>query len=297
MAIVRKIPAERNLRKKQVAAYVRVSSEMEEQDGSFETQIEYYEKKIKGNPDWEFAGVYAEKKSGTSREGRKEFNRMIKDVKLGKIDLILCKSISRWGRNMVEAVQAIRELMGYRVNVVLEQEGLDTRTPGIAFQLNLAASVAQSESESISENQKWVYKKLAEQGVFRANPGTYFGYNTDDRSFHPDENAKYVRGMFKHYLRGETYAEIADWLNDQGVKTRRGNPFSGSNIKSILTNEVYVGDVQFGKHPSRNVITGELDEYQVKKYVREHHEGLVDRATWDAVQKKITSEAKHRSRS
>ena len=197
---------------------------------------------------------------------------------------------------MVEAVQAIKVLMGHRVNVVFEQEGIDTRAPGITFQLNLTASIAQSESESISENQKWVYKKLAEQGVFRANPGRYFGYNTDDRNFHPDKNAKYVRGVFKHYLRGETFTEIVDWLNDQGAKTRRGNPFSGSNVKSILTNEVYVGDVQFGKHPSQNVITGELDEYQVKKYVRDHHEGLVDRATWDAVQKKILSSDKKRKR-
>ena len=104
--------------------------------------------------------------------------------------------------------EAIKVLMGHRVNVVFEQEGIDTRAPGITFQLNLAASIAQSESESISENQKWVYKKLAEQGVFRANPGRYFGYNTDDRNFHPDKNAKYVRGVFKHYLRGETFTEI-----------------------------------------------------------------------------------------
>ena len=284
---VTKITANRNLRKPRVAAYARVSSLM--QEDSFETQREYFEKKIRSNPDWEFAGVYGEQVSWTHVEERKEFNQMVKDAMHGKIDLILCKRVSRWARNTVEGLKAIKLLAGNRVYVVFEQEGIDTRMPGIVLQLNLAASIAQSESESISENLKWTYRKRAEQGIFRPRKGIYFGFDTGDGQFKPDGNAEYVREIFRRYRDGEKASEIAKWLNSEGKRTARGNQFTAGNVKGILENEKYVGDVWFGKSPSRNIITGEPDKFQVNRYMKDHHEGIIDRETWDEVQCKLKS--------
>ncbi len=146
---VTKIPSFRNQRKTQVAAYIRVSSTMKTQDESYENQAAYYEKQIGSNPEWELAGIYGEKVSGTHAQNRDEFQRLITDALDGKIDLILCKSVSRWARNVVDGLNSIKLLTGRGVHIYFEQECIDTRTPGILLQLNLAASVAQSESESI----------------------------------------------------------------------------------------------------------------------------------------------------
>ncbi len=279
---VTKIPSFRNQRKTQVAAYIRVSSTMKTQDESFENQAAYYESQISSNPEWELAGIYGEKVSGTHAENRDEFQRLIKDAMDGKIDLVLCKSVSRWARNVVDGLQSIKLLTGRGVHIFFEQEGIDTRTPGILFQLNLAASVAQSESESISENLKWSYKQKTAQGKFYANKNRYFGYDTKGDEFKINEDAECVRYIFNSYVNGMSVTEIADRLNKAGMKTGQGNDWTTSSVHCILKNEVYVGDVIFRKTPSRNIITGEIDEDWQPKYVRNHHVGIIDRETWDA---------------
>jgi len=222
--------------------------------------------------------------SGTHAENLEEFQKLIKDAVDGKIDLILCKSVSRWARNTVEGLQSIKLLTGNGVHIFFEQEGIDTRTPGIILQLNLAASVAQSESESISENLKWNYRQRTAKGEFWAVKGRYFGYDSEGDTFTENDNAQYVRMMFDWYLEGLNFTEIAEELNKLGVPTLRGNQWSCGSVRCILRNEVYVGDVIFRKHPSRNVITREIDKDWKPKYVKDHHQGIVSRETWDAVQ-------------
>ena len=112
----------------------------------------------------------------------------------------------------------------------------------------------------------------------------YFGYNTDDGEFTPDENAQYVKLIYKRYLAGKSLRNIADELNIEGVKNVRGRGWSAGTIRNILHNEVYVGDMSYGKTPSRNVITGVPDEVQSGKYVKDHHKGIISREMWDAVQ-------------
>ena len=114
-----------------------------------------------------------------------------------------------------------------------------------------------------------------------------YDFNTDEHVFKPDENAKYVREIFSLYLQGEGFTEIARHLNERGVFNRKGKPWRGESIKRILQNEVYVGDVRFQKNPSRNVITKEVDEFQISKYVKDHHEGIVSRNIWNRVQEKL----------
>lgn len=286
------IPAERNTRNLYVAAYVRVSSKSKVQEESYEAQATYYENKIKNTPGWDFVGVYGERESGTHAENRDEFQRMIQDALARKIDLIICKSVSRWARNTVDALKTIRLLNDHFVHVIFEQEDVDTRTPGHLFKLNLSCAVAQAESESISENLKWLYRKRAERGIFKAVSGRYFGFNTDDGNFTPDENAKYVRQMFQEYVSGKTLREIAKGL--EGVKNNKGKQVSASQVKSILANEVYKGDLHICKSVSRNVITGEPDAEQYGKYIEGHHEAIVGADLWAKAQKRLEAEARPR---
>lgn len=124
------------------------------------------------------------------RGNRTGFNRMIADALEGKIDLILCKSISRWARNAVDSMKAIKQLTGNDVHIIFDEQGIDTRDPGNIFRLNLYSAIAQSESESISENCKWTYRNKVAQGKVKPKKNIYFGYNTDDGEFTPDENAQ-----------------------------------------------------------------------------------------------------------
>lgn len=279
------IPAERHMRNLRVAAYVRVSSTVKEQHESYEAQAIYYENKIKNTPGWDFAGIYGERLSGTHAENRDEFQCMIMDALGRHIDLIMCKSVSRWARNTVDGLKAVRLLTNNRVHIIFEQEGVDTRQPGHAFPLHLACAVAQAESESISDNLKWVHRNRARNGVFRAQRGRYFGFATDDGSFTPDENAKYVRYMYQAFVSGKAIAEIARELD--GVKNNRGDPISSSQVRSILKNEVYKGDLHICKTPSRNVITGELDKEQYGRYMEKHHAAIVDAHLWGLAQKRF----------
>ena len=278
-------PAERYTRNLRVAAYVRVSSDSEDQDGSYEAQATYYENEIRNHSGWDFAGVYGERLSGTHSENREEFQRMIRDALDKKIDLILCKSVSRWARNTVDGLKAVRRLNDNRVHIIFEQEGIDTRKPGHVFQLNLACAIAQAESESTSENLKWLYRKRAERGIFKAVRGRYFGFNTDDGNFTPDENAKYVRQIFQEFADGKSISEIARGL--EGVKNNRGNPISPSQIRSILMNEIYKGDLHICKSESKNVITGEPDKEQYGRYITGNHEAIVSEHLWARAQKRL----------
>lgn len=291
---VERIVSLRNSRKPQVAAYVRVSSLMEAQDESYEAQAEHYEKFIRGHTEWEFAGVYGERISGTHSENRPEFQRMIEDAIAMKIDIIYCKSVSRWARNAVEALESIKYLTGNNVRIIFEQEGIDTKNPSTLLQLSLASAISQSESESISENIKWLYRKRAERGIYIPNKGRHFGYNTDAHTFVPDGNAKYVRLMFERFAEGRSMGEIEKEL--KGVTDNNGKPITKARISQILKNEIYVGDKEFGKVPQRNVITGKPDEVQVKNYVRDHHEPIVSRKTWDIVQARLEREKLERDR-
>ena len=284
---VTRIESVRERRKKRVAAYIRVSTGMETQEGSYENQAGYYEQKIRANPTWDFAGVYGDVESGTHSDNRDGLNQLIQDANEMKVDLILCKSVSRWARNAVDAMDTIREVQSHHVEIIFEQEGISTNNPAMLLQLNLAASIAQAESESISENMKWYYRNRAEQGKFKAKKGAYFGFNTDDGKFASDENAQYVKLMFAHFLGGAGYKEIALELNTMGVKRQKGKEFTAAAVRGVLTNPVYVGDVEFGRTPSRNVITGELDKAQYHRYLENHHEGIIERETWDAVQAKM----------
>lgn len=143
-------------KRKKAAAYARVSRDTERLMNSVSAQISYYSSLIQGNPEWEYAGVYADCGiSGTDISKRDEFIRMLADCEAGKIDIILCKSISRFARNTVDLLETVRHLKELGIEVRFEKEHINSLSEDGELMLSLLASFAQEESRSISENCKW----------------------------------------------------------------------------------------------------------------------------------------------
>jgi DNA invertase Pin-like site-specific DNA recombinase len=187
-----------------VAAYCRVSSESYEQHMSFESQIRYYTNYITSNPSWHFAGIYAEKAIGTDFGKRDEFNRMLKDAKSGKIDLILIKSISRFGRNTLPFLRSLNELSQRNVVVHFEMEDIRTDDPDMQVTIATITAITQSESEHKSRDIKCGIQRNFEKGKVHLNHSQFLGYtkDKDGNLVIVEEEAEIVRLIFDLYLKG-----------------------------------------------------------------------------------------------
>ena len=147
------------------AAYARVSTGKEEQQTSIVAQKEYYTDYIKSHAGWQFVGVYADEGiSGCSTKRREQFKQLMSDCMAGKIDMVLTKSISRFGRNTVDTLTTIRELKSKGIGVYFEKEQVWTMDSKGEFIITLMSSLAQEESRSMSENILWAVRKRYAQG-------------------------------------------------------------------------------------------------------------------------------------
>ena len=273
-----------------VAAYCRVSCESDEQNSSYESQIKYYTDYIKGNSEWIFAGVYAEKESGTDFKNRHEFNRMVKDAKEGKIDLILTKSISRFGRNTLPFLQNIYELTTRGIVVYFEVENLRTDNPVMATTIATIAAVAQSESERKSDDIKWGIRRNYERGKVQLNHSQFLGYTKDKNGnlIIVEEEANVVRLIFDLYLQGHGCRKIKKHLEERGVRTVTGkSEWSTATIDRMLSNEKYAGMALLQK----SFVADPLSHKQVKNngelsmyHVANSHEVIVNIDVFNAVQ-------------
>lgn len=275
-------------RKKKVAAYARVSQDSERLLHSLSAQVSYYSGLIQENPEWEYAGVYADEGiSGTGTKKRGEFLRMVEDCRAGKIDLILTKSISRFARNTVDLLTTIRCLKEIGVEVWFEKEGIRTFSGDGELMVSILASFAQEESESLSRNVKWGVRKRFEKGIPNGHFRIY-GYRWEgDELVTVPEEAETVRRIFQNFLDGKSRLETEKEFAAEGITTRRGCRWVDSNIKRILTNIAYTGDLllqkeyisdPIEKHKRQN--RGELPQYLVEG----HHEAIIDKETFAYVQ-------------
>ena len=276
--------------KKRVAAYCRVSTEEDNQQNSYATQVNYYTELITSHPDWEMAGIFADEGiSGTQMTKRAEFKKMIKLCRRKKIDLILCKSISRFARNTVDCLDTVRELKALGINVKFEKENIETLSATSEFTISLYASFAQAESESISKNVTWGIEKGFQEGKVRYSLHQTLGYRLgeDGKPVIVEDEAKTVRLIFKMFAEGHSMGEIATHLTEKEIPRKNGDKnWHRTNVQKILQNEKYVGDAILQKTYTvdcltheRAVNTGQKPQY----YIRDCHEGIVDRDTWDRV--------------
>ena len=272
-----------------VAAYCRVSTDLEEQEGSFETQVRHYREKIGKDPDMELVGIYGDKgKSGLRASRRPELQRLLRDCKAGKIDLILTKSISRFARSMADCVELIRRLREWRVTVFFEREGLRTDDQKIDLIISILAAMAQEESHSISQNMIRSHEQHASEG--RPCGRVAYGYaRADDGSWQIRPAEAYrVRTAFRMAAEGRSYPEILTALNSIERQEGSGVIWLQKRVKYLLRNVAYQGD--YYSHatvcltPGHQVVNrGYRDRY----YIEEHHEPLVSRAMFARVQRMI----------
>ena len=274
-----------------VAAYCRVSTDSEEQLSSYENQLAYYTEKIMKEPGWTMAGVFADEGiTGTSTCKRKEFLRMIRQCRQGKIDMILAKSVSRFARNTVDTLNFTRELRGLGIPVIFEEQNINSIYPESEFLITLHGAFAQAESESTSSRVRWGKRQAMKSGHAAMHYERLLGYEKgpDGKPRIVPEQAETVRFIYDRYLAGDTLQDIKEALEVQRHLTAaRNTTWTTVNIRSILTNEKYCGDVLLQKTfiadcISKKVIpnTGQLPKYLVQN----HHEGIVSRETFDAVQ-------------
>lgn len=275
--------------KKKVAAYARVSMESERMNHSLSAQISYYSSLIQKNPDWQYAGVFADNGiSGTGIAKRDEFKRMIESAYNGEIDIILTKSIQRFARNTVDLLETVRHLKDIGVEVRFEKEHINSMSGDGELMLTILASFAQEESRSISDNVKWGTRKRFEQGIPNGHFQIY-GYRWEgDHLIVEPEEAKIVKLIYDNFLNGLS-AEITEkQLVAMGVKSFKGMHFSNSSIRRILSNITYTGNLLFQKEYISDPITGkskinrgELPQY----FVENTHEAIIPMETYQAVQK------------
>lgn len=267
------LPEQRNRKKLRVAAYCRVSSDKDEQINSFEVQVQHYTEMISSNPNWKNAGIFADEGiSGTSIKNRKEFQRLLRHCQEGRIDLILVKSVSRFGRNTEDALKISRRLKKINVGVVFEKENLDTRTMQSEMMLTFFSAFSQSESESMSANIKWGYEKSFAQGKVRISPTMYgFTRSAEGEIVIDEPQAKVVRMIYQDYLDGMSLGRIKEKLEKMKVKTAFGrDTWNAAVISSLLSNEKYMGDALLQKTYTPSIFdhrskknNGELAKYYV----------------------------------
>lgn len=282
--------------KLRVAAYCRISTNHEEQESSLETQISYYGKLIAGHEDWELVKIYAERASGTQLKKRPEFMQMIKACKQGKIDLILTKSISRFGRNMLDTLRTLYELFNLGVKIYFEKENLNNFDKEMRTMMEIYAGFAQEESKNMSDNIKWGIRERMREGKVCLNCTRFLGYDKDEngRLVVVESEAVIVRIIFELYLKGFGVRRIKKFLEENGIKTVTGKDvWSTSTIDRILSNEKYVGDVLMQKSFTEDFLTGKRskNEGELSMYFIENdHEAIIEREIFEAVQKRKTKQ-------
>ncbi len=280
-----------SIERKRVAAYVRVSTDGEEQLQSFQSQKEYYQEKISKNKEWVMVGIYADEAiTGTKTVKRDGFLKMINDCMDGMIDVILTKSISRFSRNLVDTLQYVRMLKDKGIAVIFEKENINTLSMESEMALALLSTLAQNEVESLSANVKLGIKMKMKRGEMMGFNGCLgYDYHPEDKSItvNPAE-AELVREIFDMYLKGYGAPTIAKEFTRLGKKNKKGEvKWTDSGIRGIINNEKYKGDLLLGKSFTVDPISkrrlenmGEEEQY----YIKNHHEPIVSPEIWEAAQ-------------
>jgi len=295
--IIKAVKSDRVIRGKQidilkVAAYCRVSTDSEDQLNSYKSQVAYYTDLISQNPEWQMVDVYADEAiTGTQVGKRDDFQRMINDCMAGNINLIITKSISRFARNTLDTLKYVRMLKEKNIAVMFEDEKINTLTMDGELMLVILSSVAQQEVENISANVKKGLKMKMSRGEITGFCGCLgYDYLPETKSLIVNhEEAKIVKLIFDRYVSGIGGDLIARELESMGAKTKRGGTkWCGSTVLGIIKNEKYMGDILFGKTFTADPISkrrlknlGEEDKF----YIRENHEPIIDRETFELAQK------------
>jgi len=282
-------------RQKRVAAYCRVSTDSDEQLTSYVTQKKVYTEMIARNPEWEFAGLYADEGiSGTRADKRPQFTQMIKDCNTGKIDIIITKSVSRFARNTVECLEYVRMLKAKGISIIFEEQNIDTMKCDSELFLVMYAGFAQSESESMSKNITWSNRKNFADGKVVFRYSQLLGYRKGENG-EPEivpEEAAVVERIFQMFLAGMTLRDISAELQSENITfPDKEFMFTKRMVQNILRNEKYCGDCILQKTVTVDCITKErkINQGEAPMYlVENNHPPIVSREIFNRTQEELS---------
>lgn len=285
--IIRKIQPKCVAAKKRVAAYCRVSTQRDEQDESFATQKRYYEEMISTHPDWELVKIYSDRHSATAAKNRPGFQEMLADAEAKKLDIVICKSISRFARNIVDCQKYTQWFSTLGITVIFEEQNIRTDDPTSGFVLSMMSAIAQDESHSISENERKSYESRFARGEYNLGNNRILGYDSEGGVLVPNKDAWIVKEVFRRFLAGESYRQIAKGLKEMGAEclhSKRG--FGVETLRYMISNETYVGDKCLQKKAPVDYLTKKPDPNRkaMSNYLYDDHEAIIDRETWDKAQ-------------
>ena len=274
--------------KKRGVAYVRVSSASKAQLHSYEFQEQYWSSKFEDDPDVELVSIYADRGiSGSSVYKRPQFLIMMQDARDGKFDVIYTKSVSRFARNTVQLLEAVRELRDLGIEVVFEKEQISTLQPTSELFLTIAATVAENDLQVDSDRQKWSIRHRFENGWISIGSGMYgYAMTKDNNLVIIEEEAAVIRRIYDMYIGGMGCTAIAKTLNEEGIKTYYGAEWTAFHILEMMANEKYMGDSLMGKSVAvdgvqQDNMDGSLGN---RYYMEDTHEGIVSKETWHTAQ-------------
>ena len=284
--------AELESQKLRVGSYCRVSSKNPEQETSYESQVKHYREYIQAHPDWELVDIYADDGlSGTNASKRDEFQRMIRDCERHKLDMILTKSISRFARNTLDCLKYIRLTKSLGIPIIFEKESINTMDERGELLISIMASIAQQESQSISQNVRLGIQYNFQRGKPKLNYSHFLGYMKgprDDKLTIVPEGAEIVRRIFRDFLEGFSIPEICAALQKDGIRAPGGKgKWYPSTVESMLQNEKFQGDLLLQKTYTVDFLTkerafnhGHMPQY----YVENAHEPILPREVFQIAQ-------------
>lgn len=276
------------MEKKRVVAYVRVSSKSSAQLHSYEFQERYWQDKFADDPQRELVGFYADRGiSGSSVKKRTEFLRMMDDARSGRFDQIQTKSVSRFARNTVELLEAVRELRDLGIEVFFENEQISSMEPTSELYLTIAATVAENDLAVDSDRQHWSMQHRFENGWICIGSGMY-GYRMTEgnRLVIAPEEAEVVRRIYDMYISGYGAQAIANVLNAEGIVNARGGIWRSNTLLKLISNEKYMGDSIMGKVVQKQGVKFDNSDGQFgeRYYIENSHESIVSRDVWQRAQ-------------
>ena len=282
-------------KKKRVAAYARVSLGTEHMLHSLAAQVSYYSSLIQNNPEWEFAGVYADRDQTGTKDSRPEFQRLLADCRSGLIDMVIVKSVSRMARNTVTLLATVRELKELGIDIFFEEQNIHTMSEAGEMMLSLFAVFAQEESKNVSDNLKWRKRNDMKRG--KTIPKKVYGYDlVDGRLVIIPEQAAVVREIFRLYLEGNGFTNIARILNEKAVPSPSGTVlWKCQTIRNILCNEKMMGNILYQKTYIEDYLTKRTRRNRGELPMYLHigtHEGIVS----EEIFKEAQAERERRSK-
>lgn len=288
MAEIKIISKEKQMPKLvRVAAYARVSSDKDAMLHSLSSQVSYFSKMIQSHDSWKYVGVYSDEGMTGTKIKRDGFQRMIRDAKAGKIDIIVTKSLSRFARNTVDCLKTIREMKAINVDIFFEEQNIHTLSANGEFLISLLAGYAQEESRQCSENTLWRVRKNFKEGKPYGG-SSMIGYRLEKGRFTVvPEEAEIVRRIFDLYLAGNGFCKIARILTNDGIKSYTGKAWNKSTLGEIISNVTYTGNLHLQKTYRENHMTKKTMRNKGEKplYIVEgNHEPIISQEIFDKAQ-------------